>query len=138
MKGDRPLLVFVSDVHLTDALSAPLIPKRAVFERFWIRMEAARGKRPAILCFVGDLFDIVRSPRWFEGSARPYHTPNEDVVAVIDAIVEATLAREADFFEGIRLRAEQGALEVRYVLGKGGQIPGSSSSFRWITVAAER
>lgn len=28
--------------------------------------------------------------------------------------------------------------KVRYVLGKGGRIPGSSSSFRWITVAADR
>jgi predicted heme/steroid binding protein len=29
-----------------------------------------RGKRPAELCVVGDLFDVVRSPSWFDGRHR--------------------------------------------------------------------
>jgi hypothetical protein len=38
-----------------------------------------------------------------------------------------------DAFKEIVSGSETGA-ELRYEFGKGGQIPGSSSSFRWITV----
>lgn len=111
------MAVFVSDIHLTDVLAGAAIPKEVAFERFWVRMQAARGTRPAILTFVGDLFDLVRSPRWFEGKHRPYHEPSPGMVAVIDAIVDATLEREAAFFTAIRDKAEDGSLEVRYALG---------------------
>ena len=40
-----------------------------------------------------------------------------------------------DAFKEIVSGSETGA-ELRYEFGKGGQIPGSSSSFRWITVSA--
>jgi hypothetical protein len=39
-----------------------------------------------------------------------------------------------DAFREIVGGSETGA-ELRYELGKGGQIPGSSSSFRWVTVS---
>ena len=39
-----------------------------------------------------------------------------------------------DAFKEIASGSETGA-ELRYEFGKGGQIPGSSSSYRWITVS---
>jgi len=107
----------VSDIHLTDALHGTAISKAQTFERFWQRISLARGDRPAALCFVGDLFDIVRSPRWFEGRTRPYHEPSPAVIATIEAITAATLRREELFFAAIRQRVESGELEVHYVLG---------------------
>ncbi|MEZ4335903.1 MAG: hypothetical protein R3B82_04685 [Sandaracinaceae bacterium] len=115
--AERPLVVFVSDIHLTDELHGSAVPKAAAFERFWVRIQGARGQRPAILAFVGDVFDLVRSPRWFEGPHRPYHDPSPEMAGVIEAIVDATLEREAAFFDAIRQRVETGALEVRYALG---------------------
>lgn len=107
MSDDRPLVVFVSDIHLTDALASAAVPKRAVFERFWTRIQAARGARPARLCFVGDLFDIVRSPRWFQGSSRPHHDPGPEVVAVVEAIVD----RDFEWWNGALVsRTDGGAL----------------------------
>lgn len=117
MRGERPLLVFVSDIHLTDALSGSAVSKKDAFERFWLRIEAARGQRPATLAFVGDLFDIVRSPRWFDGRERPYHEASAEQTAVVDAIVEATLERERPFFDAIRARVVSGSLEIAYALG---------------------
>lgn len=111
------MLIFVSDVHLTDALHGQAVSKADLFERFWARVSASRGERPAELCFVGDLFDLVRSPQWFLGSARPYHEPGEDVAGQVDRIVEATIEREAPFFDAIRRRVEEGALSVHYLLG---------------------
>jgi len=117
MAGDRPMLIFVSDIHLTDQLHGSVIPRAATFERFWVRIQAARGKRPAEMCFVGDLFDIVRSPSWFDGAYRPYHEPSEGLTKAIDSVVEKILEREAPFFAAIRKRVEEGALNVHYVLG---------------------
>lgn len=117
MRGDRALLIFVSDIHLTDSLHGSAIPKAVQFERFWSRIQQSRGQRPAILCFAGDLFDIVRSPSWFDTRWRPYHDPRGDVARHVLGIVERTLERESQFFAAIRQRVEEGALEVRYLLG---------------------
>ncbi len=111
------MLIFASDIHLTDALHGGSVPKSAIFERFWTRIEAARGHRPAILCFVGDLFDLVRSPRWLDGRFRPYHEVEGNAEAALDRIVDGILEREKGFFDAIRRRVEEGALEVVYLLG---------------------
>ena len=71
--GERPLLIFVSDIHLTDSLHGNAVSKADQFTRFWERIGAVRASGPAELCVVGDLFDLVRSPSWFEGRHRPYH-----------------------------------------------------------------
>lgn len=116
--AERPLLVLVSDIHLTDALHGGVADKAAQFERFWTRIHAARGTRPAELCFVGDVFDLVRSPTWFDGRQRPYHgLDNVGVVKSVERIVDSTIAREAAFFAGVRKRVESGELIVHYVLG---------------------
>ena len=116
--ADRPLLVLVSDIHLTDALHGGVADKAAQFERFWTRIQAARGHRPAELCFVGDVFDLVRSPTWLDGRQRPYHgRDNVGVVKTVERIVTATIEREAPLFAAIRKRVESGEIVVHYVLG---------------------
>jgi UDP-2,3-diacylglucosamine pyrophosphatase LpxH len=114
---DRPMAIFVSDIHLTDALRGSSVSRADAFGRFWVRIQAARGNRPAQLCFVGDLFDLVRSPRWLEGAYRPYHEPDAGVVATVESIVDAILERESAFFGALRSRVEAGELEIAYVLG---------------------
>lgn len=111
------MLIFVSDIHLTDALHGGAVGRAAMFERFWARIQAARGARPAKLCFVGDLFDVVRSPSWLEGACRPYHDPSDRLAAEVEAIVARILEREEAFFAAIRRRVQEGALEVEYLLG---------------------
>ncbi len=130
MRDDRPMLVLVSDIHLTDALHGTAVSRADTFERFWVRIQASRGARPAHLCFVGDLFDLVRSPRWLEGAYRPYHAPDEGLVAVVETIVDAILEREAPFFDAIRRRVEAGELEVTYVLGNHDRLLGHAPRAR--------
>jgi UDP-2,3-diacylglucosamine pyrophosphatase LpxH len=116
--AERPLLIFVSDIHLTDRLHGNAVSKEAQFTRFWERIQAARGKRPAQLCIVGDMFDLVRSPSWFEGRHRPYHgATTNGVVKNVERIVEETIKREAGFFTALRSRVEKGELEIHYVVG---------------------
>ena len=48
--ANRPMLIFLSDIHLTDALKGSAVPRAETFERFWIRIDAARldaGRVPA-------------------------------------------------------------------------------------------
>jgi UDP-2,3-diacylglucosamine pyrophosphatase LpxH len=116
--GERPLLIFVSDIHLTDRLHGNAVSKADQFARFWQRISAARGSRPAQLCIVGDLFDLVRSPSWFEGKNRPYHGASTNgVVKNVEQIVTETIEREKGFFDAIRAKVESGELEVFYVVG---------------------
>lgn len=114
---ERSLLVLVSDLHLTDALKGPHVSRAAMLERFWKRIDVARMGGPAEIVFVGDLFDVVRSPRWLETSHRPYHEPSQAVVGVVERIVEATLEREREMFALLRKLVGEGALRVHYILG---------------------
>ncbi|HEU0036604.1 MAG TPA: hypothetical protein VFQ53_38590 [Kofleriaceae bacterium] len=116
--AERPLLIFVSDIHLTDRLHGNAVSKAEQFARFWDRIAAARGSRPAELCVVGDLFDLVRSPSWFEGRHRPYHgATTNGVVKNVEQIVTETIAREAGFFTALRERVQRGELKIHYVVG---------------------
>ncbi|MBI3178072.1 MAG: hypothetical protein HYZ27_00325 [Deltaproteobacteria bacterium] len=114
---ERGMLIFVSDIHLTDHLRAGSISKAALFDRFWVRIAAARRERKATLVFVGDVFDLVRSPTWLATPQRPYHEASAEVVAVVERIVDGILAREAEFCGRIRAQVQAGALDIRYVLG---------------------
>jgi UDP-2,3-diacylglucosamine pyrophosphatase LpxH len=116
--GERPLLIFVSDIHLTDRLHGNAVSKADQFARFWQRISVARGARPAELCVVGDMFDLVRSPSWFEGRHRPYHGASTNgVVKNVEQIVTETIMREAGFFDAIRSKVQSGELNVHYVVG---------------------
>lgn len=116
--GERPLLVFVSDIHLTDQLHGNAVSKADQFARFWQRIAGARGDRPAELCIVGDMFDLVRSPSWFDGRARPYHGATQNaVVKMVEKIVEQTLERERGFFDALRGRVQAGELKIHYIVG---------------------
>ena len=116
--GERPLLIFVSDIHLTDRLHGNAVSKADQFARFWARISAARGSRPAELCVVGDMFDLVRSPSWFDGRHRPYHGASTNgVVKNVEQIVSETIVREAGFFDAIRSKVQSGELNVHYVVG---------------------
>jgi UDP-2,3-diacylglucosamine pyrophosphatase LpxH len=116
--AERPLLIFVSDIHLTDCLHGNAVSKAEQFARFWERIQAARGKRPAELCVVGDLFDLVRSPTWFHGRHRPYHgATTNGVVKVVETIVDETIKREQGFFDALRAKIASGELVFHYVVG---------------------
>ncbi|MEL6546284.1 MAG: metallophosphoesterase, partial [Myxococcota bacterium] len=127
---ERRLLIFISDIHLTDKLKGPSVPKEMILARFWERIEGTRGERPATLVFVGDLFDIVRSPQWFDGSVRPYHEPGPEQERKVLEIAQAIIDRERPFLDALRAKVESGALEIEYILGNHDRLLEHSSSAR--------
>jgi UDP-2,3-diacylglucosamine pyrophosphatase LpxH len=127
---DRGMLIFISDIHLTDDLKGPAVSRVQQFERFFVRIAGAKGDTPATLVFVGDLFDLVRSPKWFEGEHRPYDEASKRQARVVEKIVTSILEREKPFFDAIRKRVRSGALEVRYILGNHDRLLASSPKAR--------
>ncbi len=127
------MLIFVSDLHLRPGAVSHL-PKHEQFARFWERIERAPHEGPVRLAFVGDLFDLVRSPKWLEGDLRPYHEPSDALAAEIDAQVQATVAAEQPFFDALKARVAAGELDVHYALGNHDRLlhhaPGARASIR--------
>jgi UDP-2,3-diacylglucosamine pyrophosphatase LpxH len=110
------LLVFVSDLHLRPGAPSPM-SRAAQFRRLWQRLEGGRPDAPVRLCLVGDIFDLVRAPQWLGAKVRPYDDPSPALAAQVKEIVDATLEADRPFFEAVRRKVEEGALEIEYVLG---------------------
>jgi len=110
------MLIFVSDLHLRPGAVSHL-PKHEQFARFWERIARSPHEGPARLAFVGDLFDLVRSPLWLVGDLRPYHEPSPELAAEIESQVLATIEAERPFFDAIRTKVEAGELEVHFAVG---------------------
>jgi UDP-2,3-diacylglucosamine pyrophosphatase LpxH len=124
------LLILVSDLHLTDGCVVPHVSRAAQFERFWERIERTRQGQPVEIAFIGDLFDVVRSPQWHSGAHRPYHAPSPGLDAATASIARSIIAREQPFFDAIRKRVEAGAARVSYVLGNHDRLVGESPTAR--------
>ena len=110
------MLVFISDLHLRPGAPSP-VARAAQFRRLWERIDGGRPGDPVRLCLVGDIFDLVRAPQWLGSPVRPYHGPSPELAAKVKAIVDATVDADRPFFEAVRRKVEEGALEVSYVLG---------------------
>jgi len=68
------MLVFISDIHLTDGTSGETINPGA-FEKFVLYLEdmadTAQAKELEIV-LLGDIFDIIRSDYWLRSGIRPW------------------------------------------------------------------
>ena len=90
------MLVFVSDLHLTDKSFPPAIPVPRLIDAVNGLFEhaKARGVERAQLVLLGDIFEIIKSPRWLADELRPWDSPITDahrdrVEEIFDAICRA-------------------------------------------------
>lgn len=110
------MLVFISDLHLRPGAPSP-VAREAQLRRLWQRLEGGQPGAPVRLVLLGDVFDLVRAPAWLTAPVRPYAEPSPEQAAVVEGIVDATVAADAPFFAAVRQKVEQGSLHVEYVLG---------------------
>src|SRR5262245_10669768 len=102
------MLVIISDLHLSDGPAGD-VHNPGAFEMFVERLHdlAARASwraddhyRPIErldVVLLGDVLDIIRSQRWLETGARPWHDPNSaPVVDTVATIVDEILHRNRD------------------------------------------
>ena len=89
------MLVFFSDIHLTDGTSGETINPGA-FKLFVNRIADLAEKRKAEevkLVLLGDGLDVIRSSRWLESKAevRPWSQAGSEQEAITMEILKATL-----------------------------------------------
>jgi len=93
------MLIFVSDIHLSDGSSGETIHPGA-FKKFGIYakdMAETAGAKQVEVVFLGDIFDVIRSERWLATDIRPWSPPdfqdgnehNQEyhVLAIVNAIL---------------------------------------------------
>ncbi len=123
------MLIFISDLHLRTGGRLNL-SRSAQFQRFWQRIDGSRRGGVAQLCIVGDLFDLVRTPDWFQGSLRPYSEPTPELARAIDEVITKTLELEKPFLDALHAKVKAGELEVHYVVGNHDRLLDHSPSAR--------
>lgn len=127
------MLVFISDIHLR-AGGRTNVPRVEQLKRFWQRIEGARRTDKVTLAFVGDTFDLVRDPTWFDTEHRPYHPMSPALEAQVEAMISRTLAAEKPFCDVIKSQVESGALEVELIIGNHdvmlNHVPGARAAIR--------
>lgn len=73
------MLVFISDIHLTDGTSGETI-KSGAFNKFALYLEdmvdTAKAKEIEIV-LLGDIFDIIRSDYWLNSNIRPWSNSDQ-------------------------------------------------------------
>lgn len=68
------MIVFISDIHLTDGTSGETINAGA-FEKFamYVRDMAKKAEAKNLeIVLLGDIFDVIRSDYWLKGNIRPW------------------------------------------------------------------
>lgn len=73
------MLVFIADLHLTDASVGPTMDPEAGerFTRVLAQMARDAHAEEIDLVLLGDVFDITRSSYWLKSSLRPWSSPNQ-------------------------------------------------------------
>jgi UDP-2,3-diacylglucosamine pyrophosphatase LpxH len=118
------MLVFISDLHLTDGTTGANIQPGAIHvlaER--LRYTALRASwradgtyRPIEridLVLLGDVLDILRSERWLAVDVRPWDDVNSPaLIQTVGAIVDQILVHNARVCDGLRALATQGLVCV--------------------------
>lgn len=73
------MLVFASDIHLTDGSLGDTVESGA-FQKFFVYLkdmaETAKAKDVEVV-LLGDIFDVIRSDHWLDTNIRPWSKPDE-------------------------------------------------------------
>jgi len=122
------MLVFLSDIHLTDGSSGETI-KPTAFKIFSDNLqqliESVKATKPLKelkIVLLGDIFDIIRSTRWLGAGVRPWSPAGSRQKTVVLDILNDIQRRNQEslnYFNTLRDYAARKNLpfEIRYVLG---------------------
>ena len=124
------MLVFISDLHLAeekvvssinlDELSARL--SRLVADAFESGITSVR------IVLLGDIFELLKSPRWIEGNLRPW-IMSAEVTKLVEELVNSVLAANPKFGSLLRnLKANYPNLDITYLPGNHDRLVNETTS----------
>jgi len=118
------MLVFLSDVHMTDGSSGETIKSTAfrIFaENIRKLADTVKPLEEIRLVLLGDIFDIIRSTKWLSGPDRPWEDAGGQQ-KVVQQILDSILSENRDSLSelrGLRQLAEEKKVpfDITYVIG---------------------
>jgi len=125
----RDMLVFFSDIHLTDGSSGTTIDPGA-FEFFAERvldLAEKRSPREVRLVLLGDGLDVIRSNRWLEtGDVKPWSPASQQQERTTLKILQAIMDNNGEAIETLR------SIPRRISQRTGGQISCDDASLTYV------
>ena len=115
------MLVFVSDLHLTDASFRPAIPIKRLTDAVDGVIERGRlgGVTSVKVVLLGDIFEIIKSPEWLAANVRPWEPVTEAHRKTVTTIFRSIAAANQPFFSWLA------ALPTRFPFVSFCYIPGN-------------
>jgi UDP-2,3-diacylglucosamine pyrophosphatase LpxH len=121
------MLVFLSDVHMTDGSSGETIRPTAfrIFTENIRKLADTLQPQPPEemrLVLLGDVFDIIRSTKWLPANERPWNDAGPEQEAIVKKILDGILSNNKDSLaelRGLREWAEKKKVpfDITYVIG---------------------
>jgi UDP-2,3-diacylglucosamine pyrophosphatase LpxH len=121
------MLVFLSDVHMTDGSSGETIKSTAfkIFAENVQKLSDSLKFRPPEeirLVLLGDIFDIIRSTKWLSANVRPWDNAGSEQEAIVQQILNNILSSNKNSLaelSGLREWAEKKNIpfDITYIIG---------------------
>jgi UDP-2,3-diacylglucosamine pyrophosphatase LpxH len=113
------MIVFLSDLHLTDELSSSTIDLPRLFEVLGdsFRRAADSGAKDLHLVLLGDIFEMLKSKIWLESNLRPWEAATSAHVAAVAEIFSRIESANRDFFEGLQGLVRSHSVTLDYLPG---------------------
>lgn len=121
------MLVFLSDVHLTDGSSGQTI-KPTAFRIFVENIQKLASSLPEgqpkelRLVLLGDIFDVIRSTRWLKSEVRPWDENSPEQEALVRGVLDGIITNNQgclDQLQDLRTWAKTQGIDyqLQYVIG---------------------
>jgi len=130
------MLVFISDLHFLDETTGKHNLPKSAFEKFLssIEIHAKKAEKLKVLkiVFLGDIFDLLRSEKWFEEKEedRPWGNNTNKMKERANSILESIIEKNRDTFELFSkksLKERFGEIDVENIY-----IPGNHDRLCWM------
>jgi UDP-2,3-diacylglucosamine pyrophosphatase LpxH len=113
------MLLFISDLHLTDTAARSTIDLTRIVEALEGQLLRAtrKGIQEVTLVLLGDIFELLKSRIWLDRALRPWEPLSADHVKAVADIFEAVYQANAVFLHEIRRLTEVYPLKLEYLPG---------------------
>ncbi len=125
------MLVIISDLHLNDGSAAAAMDPAAIdifterlrdlaFRASWRADGTYRPVEYIDLVLLGDVLDLIRSPRWLQSELRPWDTAHPQFGEVVGGIVDDTLRKNSELLRRLRAITTEGIVSIPQGTTQGG------------------
>lgn len=111
------MLILVSDLHLADhSLRASFDAATFLRELRTQLDQCPKGDTPRLI-LLGDVFDLLKTPRWHETALRPWREHSDELGTFVASIAQEIITTNPEFFLGLGKLRDQCGLQIELLPG---------------------